>query len=45
MSSQDEPIGENPPTCGDLFCGKAQDGLMSHLGRPPEPKTSGDATP
>ena len=26
MSSQDEPIGGNPPTYGDLFRGKTRDG-------------------
>ena len=30
---------------GDLFRGKAQNGPMGHLGRPPEPKASGIATP
>ena len=42
MSSQDEPIGGNPPTYGDLFRGKTRDGPFGHLGRPPEPKPSGD---
>ena len=36
MSSQDEPIGGNPPTYGDLFRGKTRDGPWGHLGRPPE---------
>ena len=38
MSSQDEPIGGNPPTYGDLFRGKTRDGHLGHLGRPPGPK-------
>ena len=45
LSSQDERIGGNPATYGDLFKGKAQDGPMGHLGRPPEPKTNWIATP
>ena len=45
MSSQDEPIGGNPSTYGDLFRGKTRDGPLGHLGRPPEPKPSGVATP
>ena len=45
MSSQDEPIGENARTYGDLFRGKARDGPRGHLERPREPKTSGVATP
>ena len=45
MSSQDEPIGGNPPSYGDLFRGKTRDGPLGHLGRPPEPKPSGVATP
>ena len=45
MSSQDESMGGNPPTYSDLFRGKAQNGPMGHLGRPPEPKPSGVATP
>ena len=45
MSSQDEPIGGNPPTYGDLLRGKTRDGPSGHLGRPPEPKLSGVATP
>ena len=45
MSSQDEPIGGNPPTYGDLFRGKTRDGPLGHLERPPEPKPSGVATP
>ena len=32
MSSQDEPIGGNPPTYGDLFRGKTRDGPLGHLG-------------
>ena len=38
MSSQDEPIGGNPPTYGDVFRGKTRDGPLDHLGRPPAPK-------
>ena len=34
MSRKDEAIGGNPFTSGDLFCGKAGDGRMGHLGRP-----------
>ena len=45
MSSQDEPPGGNPCTYGDLFRGKTRDGPLGHLGRPPEPKASGVATP
>ena len=45
MSSQDEPPGGNPPTYGDLFRGKTRVGPLGHLGRPPEPKPSGVATP
>ena len=45
MSSQDEPNGGNPATYGDLFRGKTRDGPLGHLGRPPEPKPSGVATP
>ena len=41
MSSQDEPIGGNPPTYGDLFRGNTRDGPLGHLGRPPEPKPCG----
>ena len=41
MSSQDEPIGGNPPTYGDLFRGKIRDGPLGHPGRPPEPKQCG----
>ena len=37
MSSQDEPIGGNPPTYGDLFRGKTRDGPLGqsedHLSR------------
>ena len=39
------PPGGNPPTYGDLFRGKTRDGPLGHLGRPPEPKPSGVATP
>ena len=45
MSSQDEPPGGNPPTYGDLFRGQDQRWPFGHLGRPPEPKASGVATP
>ena len=45
MSSQDKPPGGNPPTYGDLFRGETRDGPLGHLGRPPEPKPSGVATP
>ena len=45
LSSQDEPIGGNPPTYGDLFRGITRDGPLGHLGRPPEPRPSGVATP
>ena len=45
MSSQDEPIGGNPPTYSDLSRGKTRDGPLNHLGRPPEPQPSGVATP
>ena len=45
MSSQDEPPGGKPPTYGDLFRGKTRDGPLGRLGRPPEPKASGVATP
>ena len=45
LSSQDEPIGGNPPTYGDLFRGKTRDGPLGHLGTPPEPKASGVTTP
>ena len=34
MSSQDEAIGEDPPTYDDLLRGKARDGPMGHLGSP-----------
>ena len=44
-TSQDEAVGGNRPTYVDLFRGKARDGPMGHLQRPPEPKTSGVATP
>ena len=36
ISSQEEPIGGNPPTLGNLFRGKTRDGPLGHLGRPPE---------
>ena len=29
LSSQDEPIGGNPPTYGDIFRGKTRDGLWA----------------
>ena len=38
MSSQDEPIGGNPPTYGDLFRDKTRDGPLGHLGGTPEPE-------
>ena len=41
MSSQDEPIGGNPPTYGDLVRGKTRDCPLGHLGRPPELKPCG----
>ena len=41
MSSQDEPIGGNPPTYGDLFRGKTRHGALGHLGRPPERSCGG----
>ena len=41
MSSQDEPIGGNPPTYGNLFRGKTRDGPLGHLGRPPEQSCGG----
>ena len=40
-SSQGKRICGNPATYGDLFRGKARDGPISHLGRPPEAKTNG----
>ena len=45
MSCQDEPIGGNQPTYGDLLRGKARDQPMGRLRRPPELRTSGVATP
>ena len=45
MSSQDEPVGGDPPTYGDLFRGKARVGPMAHLGKPPELRSNGVATP
>ena len=45
MSGQDELIGGNRPTYGDLFRGRARDGPMGHWGRPPESKLSGNDTP
>ena len=42
MSNQDEPIGGNTPTYGDLFRGKTRDGPLGNLGRPPELKPCGD---
>ena len=44
MSSQDEPIGGNPPIYGDLFRGKARDGALGQLRRPPEPKSRSNPT-
>ena len=41
MSSQDEPIGWNPPSYGDFFRGKTRYGPFGHLGRPPEPNPCG----
>ena len=38
----DQPFHD---TYGDLFRGKTRDGPLSHLGRPPEPKPNGVATP
>ena len=45
MSSQDEPVGGNPPTYGDIFGGKARDKPIAHRGRPPEVKSSRSNTP
>ena len=45
ITSQDAPIGGNPPIYGDLFRGKSGDWPIGHLGRPPGTKTSGIATP
>ena len=45
MSSQDKPIGGNPPIYGDLFRGKARDGPLGHLGRAPESGSRGNTTP
>ena len=42
MSSQDKPIGRNPPTYGDLSRGKIRDCPLGHLKRPPELKPRGD---
>ena len=42
MSSQDEPIGGNLRTFGDVLPGKTRDGPLGHLGRPAEPKPCGD---
>ena len=33
MSSQDEPIGGNPPTYGALFRGKTRDGPFGPPGK------------
>ena len=41
MSSQDEPIGGDPPGYGDLFRGKTRDRPLGHLRRPPEPEPCG----
>ena len=41
MSSQDEPIGGNPATYGDLLRSKARYGPTGHLGRTPELKRAG----
>ena len=41
MSSQDEPIGGNPPTWSVLFRGKTSDGPLGHLGIPPELRLCG----
>ena len=41
MSSQNEPIGGNSPTYGDLFRGKTRDGPSGHRGRPPERSCGG----
>ena len=45
MSSQDEPLGGSPLTYGDLFRGRARDGPLGHMGRPPELKPSGKDIP
>ena len=45
MSSQEEPIGGDPPTYGDLFRGKAGDRPMGHLRGPPRPAPSGKDSP
>ena len=45
MSSKDKPIGGSRTTYRDLFSGKAREGPMGHLGRPLEPKLSGNNTP
>ena len=45
ISSRDEPTGRNPRYCGDLFRGKAQDGRICPVGRPPELKPRGNKSP
>ena len=45
MSSHEDPVAGNPPTYGDLFRGKARDGRMGQLGRPPGPNSGWVATP
>ena len=45
ISSQDDPVGRNPPSYGDPFRGKARDGPMGYFRRPAEPKMSGVANP
>ena len=45
MSRQDQPVGGNPPTYGNLFQGKARDGPIGHLGRRPELKQRGNVFP
>ena len=45
MSSQDEAVGGNPPTYGDIFGGKARDKPIAHRGRPPELNSSRSDTP
>ena len=45
MFGQDKAIRGNPPTYRDLFRGKTRDGPLGQLGRLPEPKLSGVATP
>ena len=45
MSSHDKLIGQNAPTYGDLFRGKARHGPMGHFERTPERELSGNNTP